>query len=101
VFFTRPSNHVVLRALVEDSPVIAEAVKNNKEKNFETGATAEEWFARRIKYQRMNNRKVRYYFVGVAMFYETDGCALGSRNMDAKSRDRSKSLSLNGCLLYV
>ncbi|KAG2739373.1 Clavaminate synthase-like protein [Suillus brevipes Sb2] len=56
VFFTRPGNSQVLRALVESSHVIAEAVKNRPEKNFETGSTAMEWFARRIKYQRINNR---------------------------------------------
>ncbi|KAF8838707.1 Clavaminate synthase-like protein, partial [Paxillus ammoniavirescens] len=49
VFFTRPGNSKVLRALVEDSPIIAEAVRNQPEKNFETGATAAEWFARRVK----------------------------------------------------
>jgi hypothetical protein len=58
VFFTRPGNSQVLRALVESSHVIAEAVKNRPEKNFETGSTAMEWFARRIKYQRINNRTV-------------------------------------------
>ncbi|KIJ06004.1 hypothetical protein PAXINDRAFT_103550 [Paxillus involutus ATCC 200175] len=57
VFFTRPGNSKVLRALVEDSPIIAEAVKNQPEKDFETGSTAAEWFARRVKYQRINNRK--------------------------------------------
>ncbi|KAF8839123.1 Clavaminate synthase-like protein [Paxillus ammoniavirescens] len=57
VFFSRPGNSKALRALVEDSPIIAEAVRNQPEKNFETGATAAEWFARRVKYQRINNRK--------------------------------------------
>jgi len=58
VFFTRPGNSVLLRALVEDSPLIAEAVKNAPaDKSFETGATANEWFVRRIKYQRVKNRQ--------------------------------------------
>ncbi|KAJ8517183.1 hypothetical protein ONZ45_g5593 [Pleurotus djamor] len=59
VFFSRPNNSVVLRALIEDSQVIADAaVKNYKENGtvFETRETSAEWFARRIKYQRMNNR---------------------------------------------
>ncbi|KAG7439376.1 Clavaminate synthase-like protein [Guyanagaster necrorhizus] len=56
VFFTRPGNSIVLRALVEDSPLIAEAVRDTPEKNFESGSTAKEWFARRVKYQRVNNR---------------------------------------------
>ncbi|KAK0467581.1 hypothetical protein IW261DRAFT_1058066 [Armillaria novae-zelandiae] len=56
VFFTRPGNSVALRALVEDSPLIAEAVRNTPRKTFESGETAKEWFARRVKYRRLNNR---------------------------------------------
>ncbi|TFK32120.1 hypothetical protein BDQ12DRAFT_639162 [Crucibulum laeve] len=56
VFFTRPGNSVILRALVEDSSIIKQAVDKNPEKNFETGATSFDWFSRRIKYQRVNNR---------------------------------------------
>jgi isopenicillin N synthase-like dioxygenase len=57
VFFTRPGNSVVLRALVDESPMIAEAVARAPDKNFETGSTSAEWFARRIKNQRIKNRK--------------------------------------------
>jgi len=57
VFFTRPGNSQVLRALVEDSPVIRAAVQKNQDRDFDTGSTAGEWFARRIMYQRINNRK--------------------------------------------
>ncbi|GLB43791.1 putative clavaminate synthase-like protein [Lyophyllum shimeji] len=56
VYFTRPGNSVVLRALVEDSPLIAQAVAKTPEKNFETSATSLEWFTRRIKNQRIKNR---------------------------------------------
>ncbi|KAG6886404.1 hypothetical protein C0992_004225, partial [Termitomyces sp. T32_za158] len=56
VFFTRPGNSVVLRALVEDSDMIAQAVAKTPGKNFETGSTAYDWFTRRVKYQRINNR---------------------------------------------
>lgn len=63
VFFTRPGNSKILRALVEDSPLIAAAVQKHPEQNFNTGSTAKEWFARRVKYQRINNRKVRKRFV--------------------------------------
>lgn len=59
IFFTRPTSSKVLRALVESSPVIAEAVKKQPDRNFETGATAAEWLARRVRNQRVNNRKVR------------------------------------------
>ncbi|KIJ11365.1 hypothetical protein PAXINDRAFT_171811, partial [Paxillus involutus ATCC 200175] len=54
VFFTRPGDSKVLRALAEDSSIIAETAKNQPEKNFETGSTAAEWMARRVKYQRIN-----------------------------------------------
>ncbi|KAJ6607613.1 hypothetical protein B0H10DRAFT_1956143 [Mycena sp. CBHHK59/15] len=57
VYFTRPVESVVLRALVDESPPIADAVVNTPDPNFETGATAWEWFARRIEKQRVNNRK--------------------------------------------
>ncbi|KAF8871423.1 Clavaminate synthase-like protein [Gymnopilus junonius] len=61
VFFSRPGNSSVLRALVEGSDKIANAVASSKEgedgKKFDTGSTAEEWFARRIKNQRIANRK--------------------------------------------
>jgi len=43
---------------VKDSPIIAEAVKQYPEDKFDTGSTAAEWFSRRIKYQRLNNRAV-------------------------------------------
>ncbi|TFK62217.1 Clavaminate synthase-like protein [Pluteus cervinus] len=72
VFFTRPGNSVILRALVEDSEMVRNAVNratakangNGKETTvpqkapvtFETGSTAEEWFARRVRNQRINNR---------------------------------------------
>ncbi|KAF8839129.1 Clavaminate synthase-like protein [Paxillus ammoniavirescens] len=56
VFFTRPGNSQVLRALVDHSPIITDAVKNQPEKNFETGSTAAQWLTRRVKYQRISNR---------------------------------------------
>ncbi|KAJ7822497.1 hypothetical protein B0H14DRAFT_3470740 [Mycena olivaceomarginata] len=58
VYFTRPGNDVELRALVEDSKIVADAVARTPDKNFETGCTSFEWFTRRIKNQRMNNRTV-------------------------------------------
>ncbi|KAJ6544140.1 Clavaminate synthase-like protein [Mycena capillaripes] len=56
VYFTRPGNNIQLRALVEDSQLIADAVARTPDKNFETGCTSLEWFTRRIKNQRMKNR---------------------------------------------
>ncbi|KAG2075289.1 Clavaminate synthase-like protein [Suillus decipiens] len=56
VFFIRPGNSKVLRALVESSDSIAEAVKKRPDRNFETGSTAMVWFMRRVKNQRVSNR---------------------------------------------
>ena len=58
MFFTRPGDLVVLRPLIEDSALIATAVANSPSAKFETGVPAREWFARRIKNQRIKNRKV-------------------------------------------
>ncbi|KAG6829305.1 hypothetical protein H0H92_004982 [Tricholoma furcatifolium] len=60
VYFTRPGDSVVLQSLSDESTVIKEAVQKNaldRNINFNTGATSAEWFARRIKYQRIENRK--------------------------------------------
>ncbi|KAL0954197.1 hypothetical protein HGRIS_005325 [Hohenbuehelia grisea] len=71
VFFTRPGDSVVLKALADESPLIARAVEtaqrkesgstspgNNTATNLvNTGETAGEWFKRRIMNQRINNRK--------------------------------------------
>jgi hypothetical protein len=40
-------------------PIIADAVKKRPDKNFESGSTAAEWLARRVRNQRINNRRVR------------------------------------------
>ncbi|KAF7967846.1 hypothetical protein HWV62_32888 [Athelia sp. TMB] len=57
VFFTRPGNSVLLHALIEDSPMIAAAVKLAEDPaKYETGSTSLDWFSRRIKNQRINNR---------------------------------------------
>jgi len=58
VFFSRPSNSVILRALVDDSPIIAEAMRrkdSDARKMFDTGATAQEWCQRRVKNRRLAN----------------------------------------------
>jgi len=56
VFFTRPGNSVELRALSDQSRLIAEAVEKEPSGKYFTGATAKDWFARRIKNQRIRNR---------------------------------------------
>lgn len=56
--FTRPTNSVILRALTEESPIIAEAVSKATDTSLFSGnSTSRDWFARRIKYQRANNQK--------------------------------------------
>ncbi|KAF9230266.1 hypothetical protein BU15DRAFT_69338, partial [Melanogaster broomeanus] len=58
----------ILRALSEDSPLIAESVKQYPENHFETGETAAAWMARRVKYQRLNNRKLLYNQIMLPFF---------------------------------
>ncbi|KAJ7116904.1 Clavaminate synthase-like protein [Mycena epipterygia] len=57
VYFMRPANSVVLRALTDESPMIAVAVTNATDpKKFDPGVTSLEWFARRIKNRRPKNQ---------------------------------------------
>ncbi|TBU22663.1 Clavaminate synthase-like protein [Dichomitus squalens] len=56
VFFTRPGNSVLLRPLSDESPMIAEAIAKLPFGKYNTGATAKDWFARRIRNQRIKNR---------------------------------------------
>ncbi|KAF7339074.1 Clavaminate synthase-like protein [Mycena venus] len=58
VYFTRPADSVVLRALTDESPLIADAVAHASDpKRFEPGVTALEWLTRRIKNRRAANQK--------------------------------------------
>ncbi|CCM03873.1 uncharacterized protein FIBRA_06024 [Fibroporia radiculosa] len=58
VFFTRPENDVILEALTNESPIVAEAFLRAPDSSvFTTGQTAKEWFSRRVKLQRSKNRK--------------------------------------------
>jgi len=58
VFFSRPGNSIILQALKDESPLIADAVaKAPNPKIFEPGETAYEWFIRRVKTRRLKNRK--------------------------------------------
>ena len=69
VFFTRPGNSVPLEALVRDSSMIAAAVDGNKEKNFNAGATAGEWFSRRQSKWRLEDKKVMILTINLMFFY--------------------------------
>jgi len=56
-FFTRANDSVVLRALTEQSSIIADAVARAPEGEFDTGSTSAEWIARRIRKLRLKNRQ--------------------------------------------
>ncbi|KAI0791515.1 Clavaminate synthase-like protein [Irpex lacteus] len=57
VYFTRPQRDAELRALTDQSSIIADAVARSPDPSkFNTGQTAGAWFARRIKNQRIANR---------------------------------------------
>ena len=58
VFFTRPGHSVVLESCSKESALIAEAAAGAPEGRYSTGATAREWFQRRIQNQRIKNRTV-------------------------------------------
>jgi hypothetical protein len=63
VYFTRPGDSVVLRALADESPLISAAVSRAPDPTkFDTGVTSLEWLTRRIKNQRINNYKVTFFF---------------------------------------
>ncbi|KAJ7485748.1 hypothetical protein FB451DRAFT_64354 [Mycena latifolia] len=58
VYFTRPGNSIILRALTDESQMVADAVASAPDpKKFDTGVTSFDWFTRRIKNQRIKNRK--------------------------------------------
>lgn len=64
VFFTRPGYDAPLHALADDGDIIRAALdaKSAGEcSKYFPDATAGEWFARRIKYNKLNNRNVRSY----------------------------------------
>ena len=59
VFFTRPGKSMVLEPMTDFSVMVAEAARKPENARLQTGGvTAGEWFARRIKNQRVKNRKV-------------------------------------------
>ena len=52
---------MILEPMAELSEMVAEAVRKPENASFKTGgATAGEWFARRIKNRRIKNRKVNF-----------------------------------------
>ncbi|KAI0637479.1 Clavaminate synthase-like protein [Trametes polyzona] len=57
VFFTRPNDGVVLRALSDQSAQIAEAASKAPYEKYNPGVTAKDWLARRVGSQRVTNYK--------------------------------------------
>ena len=68
VYFTRPADSVALHALVKASSIVANAVAQKPEQNFDTKVTAGEWFARRVKNRRIKNRTVYLFIRGTCRF---------------------------------
>ena len=63
----------MLRALREQSPLISDAASRAPEGQYETGSTAGEWVARRIRNLRLKNRKVGTLLaLPGSVFYEFD-----------------------------
>lgn len=63
VFFMRPANDVRLNALNEESELVKErieAMNMEDKKKYSPDVTAREWFARRIRKQKIKNRTVRW-----------------------------------------
>lgn len=56
VYFTRPGDSIQMRALSDQSPLIAKATAAS-DRSFDAGTTAYEWFTRRIRNYRVKNRK--------------------------------------------
>ncbi|KAI0049475.1 Clavaminate synthase-like protein [Auriscalpium vulgare] len=56
VHFTRPGQSIMMQPL-EQSPMVAESVAKAPGGKYNTGVNAGAWFARRIQYQRLANRK--------------------------------------------
>ncbi|KAJ7252293.1 hypothetical protein C8J57DRAFT_1351518, partial [Mycena rebaudengoi] len=68
VYFTRPADSVVLRALTDESPLIADAVAHASDpKRFEPGVTALEWLTRRVKNRHAANQK------GLGAYFDSRG----------------------------
>lgn len=85
---------MALEPMSDSSEMVAEAARNPENARFQTGgATAGEWFARRIKNQRINNRKVNIKSLWLVFCIHLEE-PLGSRDVDGKSGNGTYSISL-------
>lgn len=97
VFFTRPGNSAILSALQGESEMIREAVlsanEGGEKGKYETGVSSGEWFARRIKNQRIKNRTVsavwhrasqEFVFLDVDHSWWTE---IGTGDVESQSRN--------------
>lgn len=85
---------MVLEAMADLSEMVAEAIAKPENETFRTGgATAGEWFARRVKNQRVKNRKVNVEFWRVVSNIHLED-VLGPRDVEGKPRDGAQSVGL-------
>ncbi|KAI0323041.1 Clavaminate synthase-like protein [Amylostereum chailletii] len=77
VFFTRPGNDVPLEPLSAQSAMIAGAASKGK---YDTQSTAGEWFSRRVKNQRINNRKASKPIMSIPQGPETWWASRGTEH---------------------
>lgn len=89
VFFLRPGNSVVLGALVDQSEIVRAKVDSMDEEakaRLFPNATSKEWFARRIKNQRIKNRTVgfprTFWFPELTLFLNA-----GPRDLEGQQRN--------------
>ena len=61
VYFTRPSNSVILSAFIGETPLISKAVSRDTENNHEIECTTIEWLSTRMKSRKIENMKVKRY----------------------------------------
>ena len=84
---------MVLEPMASLSEMVAEAAGKPENARFQTGgATAGEWFARRIKNQRVNNRKVSVEN-SRAVLGTHHGEHLGTRDVEGKPGNGTQIVS--------
>lgn len=84
----------MLEPMSNMSEMVAEAAKQPENAKFQTGgATAGGWFARRIKNQRIKNRKVNVDFSRVVLDTH-HGEHSGTGDVDGKPGYRTQSIGL-------
>ena len=76
-----------LRAQSNKSEKIAQAVARSPPGKFDTGVTAQEWIARRIRTRRAANYKVCTTCFSLELFYDSHFACSGCRGMERNDGD--------------